>query len=276
MRRRLWAGAFLAVGWLCAGGPALAQTTSASFGAVQDTSIFNGTPGSDTLADGSGDFLWLSVTAEGLNRRMLVKFDVSSIPPGSVVQQVTVTLYESRARDEHNVAVHRLLASWGEGASSAGGQGTGAPAQPGDATWVRRFFPNTPWANPGGDFDPVASDVRSVGFPNTTYSWGGNLPQGGGPAPRIVSDVQAWVDNPGSNHGWIFIGAEDGLQNAKRFESRNNATVATRPKLTVVWAKANPPVDDADIPVPGWALGVLAATLLGVHAVHSGRSRRRE
>ncbi len=258
MRSRLnawWATAALA------SGPVAAADQTVTLQALQDTSIYVGTPGAEARADGSGDYLWLSVTAEGLNRRMLIKFDLGAVPAGALVRQVSLTLYESRARDEHDVALHRLLASWGEGASNGGGQGTGADAQPGDATWVSRFHPGAPWQTPGGDFDPVPSAVQRIGLPNTTYTWSGELPVGGGAPPRIVSDVQGWLQNPASNHGWIFIGAESGLQNAKRFESRNNAVTSLRPKLTLVYTPAAPGGGEADVPLPPWALLLLGAAL---------------
>jgi hypothetical protein len=231
--------------------------------AAQDTSIYFGTPGSATLSDGSGDYIWLSVTAEGLVRRALLKFDLSAVPPGAVIKQVSLKLYESRARDEHQVALHRLLAPWGEGASNAGGAGTGAPAAPGDATWTHRFYPNTLWTVPGGDFDPVASAVQTVGFANQNYTWTASLPAGGGPVPRMLQDVQSWVNSVPDNHGWILIGAEGGLQNAKRFESRNNAVQINRPSLTVVFSPAEVAGQDSDVPLPFWALAMLAAGLWG-------------
>ncbi len=241
--------------------------------AVQDTSIYFGTPGAEGRADGSGDYLWLAVTAEGLNRRMLVKFDFAAVPADAVVRQVSLTLYGSRARDEHDVALHRLLASWGEGVSNGGGQGTGADAQPGDATWVNRFHPNAPWLTPGGDFDATPSAVQRVGLPNTTYTWSGEVPAQGGPVPRIVSDVQGWLQNPTGNHGWVFIGAEAGLQNAKRFESRDNSVSSLRPKLTVVYTPAAVG-GDADVPLPPWALLLLGAGLMRLAMVRSAQARR--
>lgn len=249
----------------------LAADTTVVLQPSQDTSIFFGTPGSENLADGSGDFLWTSVTAEGLVRRALVKFTLETIPPGSQIKQVTLSLYESRSRDTHVVAVHRLLATWGEGASNAGGAGTGAAAAPGDATWVNRFHPGSPWARSGGDFDPLPSAQQVVGFPNQAYTWSASLPTAGAPVPRLLQDVQAWVDAPANNHGWMLIGDETNQQNAKRFESRNNAVAVNRPRLTVVYGP--PPVassDDGDVPLPLWALAMLAGAFgtLMVRSAH--------
>jgi len=251
----------LALTLACISGPARAADATLTVTASQDTSIYFGTPDAPTRADGAGDFLWLSVTAEGLGRRMLLKFDVSAIPAGSVVKQATLRLFESMSRDNHDVSVHRLLAAWGEGASNAGGSGAGVPALAGDATWLHRFFPATFWATPGGDFDAVASAVRFVDYPNTYYSWSAALPGAGGPVPRLVQDVQAWVDTPSANHGWILIGEETGSKNAKRFESRHTSVGEARPRLTVVYAPPAAAADDGDVPLPLWAVALLAAGL---------------
>lgn len=232
---------------------------------TQDTSIFSGTSGSNSLADGAGPYLWLSVTAEGLNRRALLRFDVSAIPPGALVREVRLSLYESRSRENHAVQVHRLLRAWGEGGSNGGSAGAGALALPGDATWVNAVHPNQGWYAPGGDFAPAPSASIQVGFPGQFYTWG---PTGG-----LSADVQAWVDHPGSNHGWILIGNEQGNQNAKRFESRDNTEASLRPRLEVVY---DPPAlaSDGDIPIPAWAL--LALTGAFGHRLWRGsvRSRR--
>jgi hypothetical protein len=212
----------------------------------QDNTVYTGN-GFETRSDGQGDYLWLSVTAGGVNRRTLIKFDTSGIPPGAVVTAVTFSLYESRARDAHTVTLHRLLRSWGEGASNGGGQGEGAPAAPGDATWLHAFFPAVFWAQPGGDHVAAPSATATVGFPGEFYRWGPNA--------GLRDDVQAWVDSPASNHGWILIGQEGGLQNAKRFESRNNSVAANRPQLRVVYELQ----DQGDVPLPAWLLAAAAA-----------------
>ncbi len=216
----------------------------------RDTSLFSG-GGYETRSDGAGEYLWVSVTAGGINRRALVRFDTTSIPIGSTVREVTLSLYESRARNEHAVRVHRVRRAWGEGTSNGGGSGEGAPATPGDATWLHTSFPDGLWAQAGGDFEAIASAVTSVGLPGVFYRWEST--------PALVSDVQAWVNDPAANHGWILIGDEQGLQNAKRFESRNNATATNRPRLVVVYDPPGEPV--GDVPLPAWALAAIALLL---------------
>lgn len=218
--------------------------------ASQDASIYQG---DDSIADGAGPHLWTSVLAIGLNRRALLRFDVSGIPAGARVQSVTLQLNQSRSRDNHDVALHKLLAAWSEGPANGGSGGVGAPTATGDTTWSYRRWPDLRWARPGGDYVPQASSRQFVGLPDSVYAWTG---------PGLVADVQAWVDRPDANHGWILIGREDGNQVAKRFDSRENGDPALRPRLTVSYL---PPdavaANDADVPLPPWALATLAAGL---------------
>lgn len=263
MRKTLLRTRVLGLTCALASAAAAAADHTLSFEPVQDASIFTGTPGSDTLADGSGASLWLSVTgaaAGNLNRRMLMKFDLAAVPAGSVVKSVTLNLREIRARDTHDVAVHRLLAAWGEGASNSP-QGDGVLAQNGDSTWTDRIYPSTLWATPGGDYAGSPSAVQSIGqvFP-ATYTYSAVLPPSG-PVPGMIQDVQAWVDAPSSNHGWIFIGVENATQNAKRFGSRNTASPTDRPQLSVTYGDAAV-ASVAQVPVPPWALGALAVLLV--------------
>jgi hypothetical protein len=239
---------------LAAASVCLATATPARADAVvlapsQDASIFDGTAGSSDLADGGGPYLWLSVTAEGLNRRALLKFDVSSIPAGAQVREVRLTLYQSRSRESHAVAVHRLTRAWSQGAANGGSAGAGAPAGTGDVTWLHALRPLQAWTSPGGDHASLASASIPVGFAGQFYTWG--------PTAALVADVQSWVDQPAGNHGWLLIGHEQGQQNAKRFESRDNSEASLWPRLKVVYDPPTP-VGEGDIPIPLWALALLA------------------
>lgn len=254
-----WAAAFF-------GGAVFAQSAPAPqqvrLEAVADTTIF-GNQGGDTAfdatSDGSGPNLWTAVLASGTTRRALVRFDLSGVPAGSRVVSASLDFFVVRARDEHNTSLHRVLAAWGEGASNGGDAGVGAPAQPGDATWSHRLWPGTPWAQRGGDFVATVSAVRSVGFGPASYTFEST--------PALVADVQGWLNVPASNHGWILIGDDQGIQNAKRFASRQSGTASARPTLVLTVEPAAP--DSGDIPLPPWALALLAAGLA------AGLARRR-
>jgi len=253
-RRTALASAALLL-WAAAAGPARAAT-EVRIAASADTTIFAEQSGSttyDSISDGSGPSLWTSVIAAGVTRRALVRFNLSAVPAGSRVVSVQLQLFEIRARDEHVVRLHRVLAAWGEAGSNGGEAGVGAPAQPGDATWSHRLWPDQRWAQRGGDFVATPSSSLSVGFGPASYVWP--------TTPQQVADVQGWLAQPSTNHGWIVIGDDQGLQNAKRFASRNGSSAAGQPTLIVTFEQGDPAVDDADIPLPLWALVLLGSGL---------------
>ena len=179
-----------------------------------------------------GELMFAGSSGIGDIRRAIVAFDISSIPPGATIVNATLTLYNTSARTNTvPVDLHRVLADWGEGTSDATGtEGRGADPTPGDATWLHRFYPGTPWSTFGGDRVGTPSDsqpVPAAGF----YSWSG---------PGVVADVQAWVDAPSSNHGWLLIGDEVNFGSMKWFATRDHSLPAQRPVLTVEYESAVP------------------------------------
>ncbi|GEM_PF-6938102 len=49
----------------------------------------------------------------------------------------------------------------------------------------------------------------------------------------MVNDVQAWLNAPSTNFGWLLRGVENTATNAKRFDTRENPDSNVRPFLTV-------------------------------------------
>ena len=160
----------------------------------------------------------------GQNRRALIQFDLTGIPTNATVTAVTLTMTNDRGKGgTHAIALHRGLASWGEGGSNANADpGKGAAAQAGDATWTHRSYSSTTWTTAGGDYVGAASASTPVGN-SGGYAW---------TSAQMVADVQQWVSTPASNFGWIVIGNEATKQTARRFHSR---TGATRPVLQVTY-----------------------------------------
>ena len=171
----------------------------------------------------------------GTRRRALIRFDLSSIPAGSTITSVQLRMYMSQGSSGTRIhSMHRMTASWGEAGSFSFG-GAGAPAQSGDATWVHRFWPGTPWATPGGDFVSAASASQSVSGV-AWYVWGST--------PGLVADVQAWLGTPASNFGWMLRGEESVIQTSKRFDSRQSSNAGTKPQLIVIFSPpASNPAD---------------------------------
>lgn len=252
----------LAACWL--GGCVAAQAATLTVAADRDATLIEDSAGA--LANGSGDRLFSGATGQFGGRRALVRFDLTSIPPGSTIASAELALTMDMTRAGSTpVLVHRVLGDWGEGASASAG-GIGAPAAPGDATWLHRFYPSIVWSAPGGDFAAAASASTSVGAAGP-YTWG--------PTVQLAADVKAWVDNPSTNFGWILVGDET-TRSAKRYLSREAG--ASGPRLTVVYTPP-PAGETARVPVPGLALALLGAGLVGIgvaaqrRRVRRGRSR---
>lgn len=221
-------------------------------GASKDNSLIYSADGS--LSNGAGQTFFVGATNQGFPgdlRRGLIDFDTSSIPKGSVITGVTMTLFMDRTVDttDRLVSAYRVTQDWGQGTSNAGGTGNGggggagAPATQNDATWLYTFYnaknpTSSPmWNTPGGDHAAVASAGTMVGtIPSNLigtvadpYSWSGS---------GMIADVQSWVNNPGTNFGWLLMTDESDNGTARRFDSMFNSIVADRPVIQIDYTTA--------------------------------------
>jgi len=205
------------------GGAALGSVTLTP---AKDNSIFS--EGSNK-SNGRGQYLFAGSTAFATARRALIAFDVADgVPAGARVTGVALTMQMSRTRaGTVPITLNRVLADWGEGASDADGEeGAGAIAEPGDATWAHRFFDSELWLTGGGDFAARISAALSVAGPGG-YTWS---------SAEMIEDVQAFLDDPSTNYGWIVSGLEMTSISAKRFDSRDHPDPARRPTLLIEYA----------------------------------------
>src|SRR5207244_7673457 len=113
------------------------------------------------------------------------------------------------------VGLQRMLVAWGEGEKAPpedGGPGLGAPATAGEATWLFRFLASLPWSAPGGlpnvDF---AADASS-----TTFVYGIGDETLFESTERLVGDVQAWVNHPDQNFGWMLMTETEQIRKSAR------------------------------------------------------------
>jgi hypothetical protein len=188
----------------------------------QDTSISNG----------SGLYLFSGRVAGTALRRSLLRFDLSTIPAGSTINSASLVLFMNRTvSGSQNNSLHVLTNDWTEGPSAPGGQeGGGTGALQDDVSWnYRSFQPATPTASPawntvGGDYVASPSDTTSVSSSGQPYTW---------TSSQMASDVQAWLDTPANNFGWILIGNESSSTTTKRFISRQHNNPALHPALTI-------------------------------------------
>ncbi|MHC4948736.1 MAG: DNRLRE domain-containing protein [Planctomycetota bacterium] len=200
--------------------------------AARDNTLFS-TDGA--TSNGAGDAVFCGRTGPGgggTRQRAVLAFDVAAaVPAGATITSATLTLDLVSAGSDgpETITVHRLLADWGEGTSAAGG-GQGAPSTPGDATWLHTFYPDLFWTTPGGDFDPAARASLDVTGTPGPWTWGST--------PGLVADVQAWLDEPAADHGWLLLGNEASFNTARRFASREATDPAVRPSLALEFTPA--------------------------------------
>lgn len=204
---------------------------SVELASLRDNTLYENSSGA--LSNGMGQHLFAGQIRSGELRRGLVAFDLAGagIPAGAKITHVEFSANVSRSvSGDHDMTLHRVLADWGEGNSDASGaEGKGTVAGLEDATWLHTFFDSETWATPGGDFMEDASASVPVGGAGA-YLWGSTA--------GMVADVQAWVDDPASNFGWLIKGNENATSSAKRLDSRENPDEEKHPSLFV---KYTPP-----------------------------------
>jgi hypothetical protein len=197
----------------------------------KDNTLYQYVPAEGDLSNGAGFHFFAGENGMGELRRGVLAFDIAgSIPPGSTITGVSLSLNMSMTSSDtpRTVELHKLLSDWGEGTSHAGGgEGGGAPATPGDATWRHRFYDMIFWTMQGGDFSATVSASQSVG-PIGQYTWS---------SAQMVADVQSWLDNPATNFGWLVLGDESAGATAKRFDTRESASP---PVLTIEYTRSAP------------------------------------
>ena len=217
---------------------------SVALQASRDNTLYEDPDGA--LSNGSGSYLFVGFTNNSAARRALLYFDVAAaVPAGATINEASLTLTLSKTvSGAQPIEIHQCQVApanrppppgWGEGTSVASGQeGKGASAAPGDATWIHSSFSDATWANAGGDFATEVSASTTVDALGA-YTW---------ESAGLVADVQAWLDSPARNFGWILVGEEEDSKAAKRFNSRENSSADTRPLLTIDYS-IPPPIPTA-------------------------------
>jgi hypothetical protein len=179
---------------------------SPSYAGTRDTYISQGSPtsnfGASTTIKVNG--------AAGNDLSGLVKWDISSIAAGNVVQTVTIT-FNVTNKSANSYQVYELKRPWVEN----------------QATW-NVYATGSNWSVPGAQ---GSSDRGSTVLGTVTASALGSytltLNSSG------VALVQSWVNTPSTNNGIIIANATntDNLV----LSSRSATTPAKRPKLTVTY-----------------------------------------
>jgi hypothetical protein len=251
---------------------AVPQTVSID--ASKDVSLFQNNVNNSS---GAGNGLIAGTNGNTQPRRSLIEFDIAgNLPANAIVLDVRLDLVLGATAGgggtgggpaNVTIGLRKLSADWGEGVAqlsnpktdTLGGQGQGAAAGNGDATWSSNFHNASLWATPGGDFGGVASASLVVGGTlNTTNSWLST--------PALVSDVQGWFNNPATNFGWALVNSDEATANTSRtFFSRDVLTPSLRPILNVTYEV---------IPEPSAAMLVLVGAAAALKLTPPGSRRR--
>lgn len=164
--------------------------------------------------------------------RGLFRFNLAGhVPANAIVTSVkfnvSVTL-KPPAGAASVFQLHRVLRPWGEGNKTGN---LGALAGAGEATWNSPDNSNLNWSGASNPDDAVTTPSSEAAIDAAArYSFNST--------PAMVADVQAWLANPASNHGWLLKSASESVpKTARRFGSRE-AGSSSRPNLEITFTEA--------------------------------------
>lgn len=160
----------------------------------------------------------------GLRNRILIKFDLSSIPAGATIDSAILTFYgQGSGADNTPLAVHRILAAsglWTELGATWNFQ-DGVNRWAGDAA-----------ANGGTDAGCTQSGTD---FSAVTMA-SGNFDNAAGVGTDYVLDVTEFALMVSANYGFL-VRNTTGVATATQPASSDNGTAARRPKLTIEYTE---------------------------------------
>ncbi len=179
-------------------------------------------------------------TSPNLEQRMLLKFDGSSVPPGSIIiTSATLRLYATQVTGysgaPKSLDAYALTEWFAEGTSQSSGNIYGA-------TWVSRDFGYS-WAT----WSPTVPGSGGGTYATTKYATGREESSGLSPLPGSFSSgwvtwdltalTQAWVDGVIVNNGILVkSNPTDETYSVKFATDENNSSGGShRPQLVVVY-----------------------------------------
>jgi len=221
--KRLFA-AILLVAVLCFTAPQPAFAATLTLQPAADTTLIEVAPENNL---GGADFFNAGTAGNGQRNRALLLYDLSAIPPGSIITSgfLSMEIVRQPLMDQQNglFSLRRMFSSWGEGVQIPAdplSPGLAAPAEPGEATWLHRFHGSVPWAAPGG----LQGVDYSAQISSTAYVYGIGDPVQFETTPEMIADLQFWLDNPASNFGWMMRAEDERVRkNARSYASHESA-----------------------------------------------------
>ncbi|MDI7743141.1 DNRLRE domain-containing protein [Lysinibacillus fusiformis] len=180
---------------------------------VEDTNIRSGFP-----TQTGGNDTELGAGRSGTNIiRGLLKFDVSSIPAGSVIISSNMNLWYSSTNNKNpiNVSIHNVTKGWTEN----------------QANWnSAKTSPLTPWTTKGGDYNssPLSTNIGLSEVPDLAIAeikW--DIP---------TSIIGNWINNAQNNNGLLLKSDSENTEIYKKFVSSEH-TIGNQfhPKIIVTY-----------------------------------------
>jgi hypothetical protein len=219
---------FLLLACALLAGPFTVCADSLELTPVADTTLAEVAPDNNL---GGADFFNSGTAGNRRSNRALLRFDLSTLPAGAVVQSAALVFDVVREPEDglepSSFELHRALVSWGEGTgvSDPLHPGRGELAKPGESTWRHRFAGTSlAWAAPGGasglDFVADSSaEMDVIGINDSPYTLAGTS--------RLLADLDFWRAHPEANFGWFWLSASEGVQyTARSFGSREGLSPA--------------------------------------------------
>jgi hypothetical protein len=163
-----------------------------------------------------GSVTQLSVAADGAgaSQRVLLRFDLSSIPSNAKLLSAALELQVSASSGgDKLLELHRVQ------------QAPVRPWSEPQATW-NKYVTGNPWSNLGGDFGAVTASkpVSAAVAPGSVLDF------------DVALDVGSFLASPATNFGWLLKASQEpagGSGESVSFAARENATVGARPALVI-------------------------------------------
>ena len=178
--------------------------------------IFQPSTADSTIRAGAPDVKYGTnqnlLVGEGLDYRLLLRFDLSSILPGTVISRAVISLYIESVNYQAGVWCYRLTQlGWIES----------------EVTY-NDYKSATPWSNPGGDYT-TTDGVRNTGG-RSVGNWEYYV---------VTNMVQHIIDNDGGIANFILIADEDlGAQYISYWSKEFHGQI-NRPRMIVSLEKSN-------------------------------------
>jgi hypothetical protein len=185
-------------------------------GTIEDTFI-NVDANNFATEDTIRTYTW---RANEIANAIIVKWDLSAIPQGVVIQDARLYLYQvdSAGDDPYDVSVHRIINYNPEIASATG------YTYDGTNSWTPSSHRSDGIPLAQSDIE-LAEDINGLDTVNGYKNW------------TVTQMVQYWVDNPNQNYGMLLNSDTTASSDSKRyFASSENSNADQRPKLEITYS----------------------------------------